>query len=153
MRLQRVRFFFVSLCCALAFAANAQSLRLGPPFDELEARLRLNPAQKEQFDVAKAATQRALLSIGLVVLEMKGRLASELSKNRPDFESLARDPDALVAQVRPHFREARDEWARLYAMMDDDQVAIARDYMDKQFAQLEKIAVQILGLVRERLRP
>jgi hypothetical protein len=58
-----------------------------------------------------------------------------------------------VAQVRPHFREARAEWARLYAMMDNDQVAIAREYMDKQFAQAEKIGAEILNLMRERLRP
>jgi hypothetical protein len=137
----------------LAAACGAQAQLLGPRYDELEARLKLNPAQKEQFDVAKGATQRALLSIGLVVLEIKGRLAAELSKDRPDFESLARDPDAIVAQVRPHFREARDEWSKLYAMMDDAQVAVARDYMDKQFAQLERIGVDIVKLLRDRLRP
>jgi hypothetical protein len=145
--------FLVSLLCALALPVQAQSFSLGPRYDDLEARLRLNPAQKQQFDVAKGATQRAILSIGLVALEIKARLATELAKERPDFESLARDPDALVAQVRPHFREARDEWARLYALMDDDQVAIARAYMDKQFAQLEKIGVDLLGFMRERLRP
>jgi hypothetical protein len=145
--------FLVSLLCALALPVQAQSFSLGPRYDDLEARLRLNPAQKQQFDIAKGATQRAILSIGLVALEIKARLATELAKERPDFESLARDPDALVAQVRPHFREARDEWARLYALMDDDQVAIARAYMDKQFAQLEKIGVDLLGFMRERLRP
>jgi hypothetical protein len=146
-----MRAFVAVLLLAATFGAQAQLL--GPRYDELEARLKLTPVQKEQFDVAKGATQRALLSIGLVVLEIKGRLAAELSKDRPDFESLARDPDAIVAQVRPHFREARDEWSKLYAMMDDAQVAIARDYMDKQFAQLEKIGVEILKLMRERLRP
>jgi hypothetical protein len=145
--------FLVSLLCALALPVQAQSFSLGPRYDDLEARLRLNPTQKQQFDVAKGATQRAILSIGLVALEIKARLATELAKDRPDFESLARDPDALVAQVRPHFREARDEWARLYALMDDDQVAIARAYMDQQFAQLEKIGVDLLGFMRERLRP
>jgi hypothetical protein len=152
MKLRLFHAFLVSIFCAVALAAQAQGFNLGPRYDELEARLKLNPAQKEQFDVAKGATQRALLSIGLVVLEIKGRLATELSKDRPDFESLARDPDAFVSQVRPHFREARAEWSRLYAMMDDDQVAIARDYMDKQFAQLEKIGAEILKLMRERLR-
>lgn len=153
MKLQLFRAFFLSLCCTLGLAAHAQSLSLGPRYDELEARLKLNPAQKVQFDVAKGATQRALLSIGLVVLEIKGRLATELAKDRPDFEFLARDPEALVAQVRPHFREARAEWSKLYAMMDDDQVAIARQYMDRQFAQLEKIGVEIVNLMRERFRP
>lgn len=153
MKLRLLHVFLISFFCALALAGHAQGFTLGPRYDELEARLRLNPAQKEQFDVARAATQRALLSIGLVVLDIKGRLATELAKDRPDFEFLTRDPDALVAQVRPHFREARTEWARLYAMMDDDQVAIAREYMDKQFTRLEKIAVEIVNLMRDRLRP
>lgn len=153
MALRLLQAFALSIFCALALDAQAQAFGFGPRYDELEAKLRLNPAQKEQFDVARAATQRALLSIGLVALEIKGRLATELSKDRPDFESLARDPEALFAQVRPHFREARTEWSRLYAMMDPEQVAIAREYMDKQFARLEKIAVEILGLMRERLRP
>lgn len=144
--------FAISVFCALALCAQAQ-FSMGLPYDELEARLRLNPAQKQQFDVARGATQRALLAIGLVVFEMKGRVASELSKNRPNFESLALDPEAIAAQVRPHFREARDEWARLYAMMDDDQVAIARDYIDRHFARLERFATEILGIMRERMRP
>jgi hypothetical protein len=145
--------FLVTMFCALALASHAQGFSLGPRYDELESRLRLNPAQKAQFDVAKGATQRALLSIGLVALEIKGRLATELAKDRPDLEFLLRDPDALVAQVRPHFREARAEWARLYAMMDDDQVAIAREYMDTQFARLENAAAEIVKLMRDRLRP
>ena len=145
--------FLLSVVCALSLGAHAQALGYGVDYDELEKRLKLKPAQKEQFDVAKGATQRALLSIGLVVLEMKGRLAAELSKNRPDFESLARDPEALVAQVQPLFREARNEWSRLYAMLDDEQAAIAREYMDKQFARIERFAVEILGIIRERLRP
>jgi hypothetical protein len=153
MNLRAAYAFLISILCVLAPAAQAQGFGFGPRYDDLEARLRLNPAQKEQFDVAKGATQRALLSIGLVALEIKTRLAAELAKDRPDFESLVRDPDALVAQVRPHFSEARAEWARLYAMMDNDQMAIAREYMDKQFAQLERIGAEILGLMRERLRP
>jgi hypothetical protein len=153
MNLRLLHAFLISIFCALAPAAQAQGFGFGPRYDDLEARLRLNPAQKEQFDVAKGATQRALLSIALVALEIKGRLAAELAKDRPDFDSLVRDPDALVDLARPHFREARAEWARLYAMMDNDQVAIAREYMDKQFAQAEKIGVEILKLMRERLRP
>jgi hypothetical protein len=145
--------FLILVFCAVALAGHAQGFSLGPRYDELEARLKLNPAQKEQFDVARGATQRALLSIGLVVFEIKGRLAAELSKDRPDFESLARDPEAILSQVRPHFREARTEWSRLYAMMDDGQAAIARDYMDKQFAQLEKIGAEIVKMFRERSRP
>jgi hypothetical protein len=144
--------FLTSLVCVLSLGAHAQAM-FGPDYDELEKRLKLKPAQKEQFEIAKSATQRALLSIGLVVLEMKGRLATELSKNRPDFDALARDPEALLAQVQPHFREARNEWSRLYAMMDDEQVAIAREYVDKQFARFERIAVEILRVVRERMRP
>ncbi len=83
---------------------------------------------------------------------MKGRLAAELAKDRPDFEALVGDPEALLVFVRPHFREARAEWAKLYATLSDEQLAIARGYGDKQLAALERAAVDILGTLRERLR-
>jgi hypothetical protein len=139
-----------TLLLLLSMGAQAQ---LGARFAELEAKLRLNAAQKVQFDAATAATQRALLSVGLVALEMKGRLAAELARDRPDVEGLLRDPDAMLSMVRPHFRDARAEWSKLYAMMDDEQVAIARDYVDRQFGSLERLGTDMLRLLRERLRP
>ena len=149
MTLHRFRAAFAAFLMALSFAAPAQDLFA---YADLEARLRLSPSQKEQFNVARAATQRALFSIGLIAMEMKGRLSAELAKDRPDFDALVGDPETLLAFVRPHFRDARAEWAKLYATMSDEQLAIAREYGERQLSSLERAAVDILGAMREKLR-
>ena len=135
----------------LPLAVNAQSLA-GPDFGDLEARLRLDPAQKAQFDEAVGATRRAMLATGLVALEMKTRIAQELAKERPDLERLLADPDALLSQVRPQWREAHDEWTHLYGMLDARQVAIARDYIERRLGALEGMGDVLKGF-RDRLRP
>ena len=132
-------------------AAHAQSLT-GPDFGDLEAKLGLDPVQKAQFDEAVAATRRAMLATGLVALEMKTRIAQELAKDRPDLERLLADPDALMSQVRPQWREAHDEWRRLYGMLDARQVAIARDYIERRLGALEGMGDLLKGF-RDRLRP
>ena len=136
----------------LPLAAPAQSMP-GMDFGDLEARLRLDPAQKAQFETAVAATRRAMLASGLVLLEMKTRLAQELAKDRPDLERLLADPDALVAQVRPQWREAHAEWTRLYGMLDARQVAIARDYVERRLGALEGMGDMLLRGFRDRLHP
>lgn len=132
-------------------AASAQSLA-GPDFGDLEAKLRLSPVQKAQFDVAVGATHRAMLATGLAAMEMKARLAQELARDRPDFERLLADPDALLSQVRPQWTEAQEEWARLYGMLDARQVAIARDYIERRLGALEGMGDMLKGF-RDRLRP
>lgn len=135
----------------LPLAASAQSLG-GPDFGDLEAKLRLSPVQKAQFDIAVGATRRAMLATGLVAMEMKARLAQELARDHPDFERLLADPDALLSQVRPQWAEAHQEWTRLYGMLDARQVAIARDYIERRLGALEGMGDALKGL-RDRLRP
>jgi hypothetical protein len=136
----------------LPLAAAAQSVP-GNEFGDLEARLRLDPVQKAQFDAAVGATRRAMLASGLVALEMKSRLAQELARDRPDLDRLLADPDALVAQVRPQWREAHEEWARFYDLLDARQVAIARDYIERRLGLLEGMGDMLLKGLRERLHP
>lgn len=116
-------------------------------FDELEKSLRLDPAQKAQFDVAVAATQRALLSVALVGLQLKDRVAGELAKPKPDLRELARAQDEVIEQARPAFQEARDEWARLYALLDPAQVARARAFVERKLRTLERIGGELRGLL------
>lgn len=147
---------FVKLLALLAMlvlplAAHAQSLA-GPDFGDLEAKLRLDAAQKAQFDTAVAATRRAMLATGLVAMEMKSRLAQELAKDRPDLGRLLADPDEMLAQVRPQWREAHEEWTRLYGMLDARQVAIARDYVERKLGALEGMGDVLKGF-RDRLVP
>ena len=136
----------------LPLAAAAQSMP-GLDFGDLEARLRLDPVQKAQFETAVGATHRAMLASGLLLMEMKARLAQELAKDRPDLDRLLADPDALVAQVRPQWREARAEWTRFYGMLDARQVAIARDYVEHRLGALEGMGDMLLRGFRDRLHP
>ena len=115
-------------------------------FRELERSLRLNPVQKEQFDVATAATQRAMVAIGLGALQAKSRVAQELLKDKPDPDAFFMAQEELVEFAKPHLRSARDEWLRLYALMDDDQVRTARAYIEGRLRRLEDIGA-ILGRV------
>ncbi|HXN16034.1 MAG TPA: hypothetical protein VN878_06635 [Usitatibacter sp.] len=116
-----------------AFGAAASEL---PSFAELEQALKLNPEQKAQFDVAVAATQRALLSVAAGGVQLKERLQQEFSKTSPDLRALAQVQEALIEQSRPFFRDARDAWARLFEMLNDDQVAIAKSRLQGPLERL-----------------
>ena len=118
-------------------------------WQELERSLRLNPFQKEQFDVAVAATQRAMVAIGLGMLQAKSRVAGELLKQKPDPDALFLAQEELIEFSKPYFRAARDEWLRLYALMDDDQVRIARNFIDEKLRRLENVA-EMLGRVLKK---
>jgi len=112
---------------ALSFSAAAQSL---PNFDQLEAKLKIRPEQKEQYDVAVAATERALLAVGLAALQMKDALSRELAKDLPDFRALVRKQDELIEQQRPLFREAGRQWEKLYKLLDAKQAKTVQAFLD-----------------------
>ena len=139
-----VRGFLVVALMAPAMA-GAQLL----DFSELERSLRLHPYQKEQFDAAAVATQRAMVAIGLGALQAKSRVAQELLKDKPDPDALMMAQEELVEFSKPHVRKARDEWLRLYAMMDDDQVRTARNFIEGRLRRLEDIGT-ILGRVLQK---
>jgi len=122
------RFFVAALLLALSFGARA-----GPfdaDFDRLELALRLKPAQKAQFDVAVGATKRALLAVAMAGLQVKERVSRELEKPRPDLNTLYDIHEQVIEQNKPLFREARDEWSKLYALLDPQQVDVAKRYIE-----------------------
>lgn len=135
MRLLRVLGAVVLL--AFSLGAGAASM---PKFDKLEQQLHLRPDQKTQFDIAVASTQRALLAVALTALQLKQQALEELAKPRPDFSTLADAHEKLVEQNRPLFKEAGEQWKKFTAMLDDDQLVIAkkylRDNLDDLFARL-----------------
>lgn len=106
----------------------------GPDFRQLERALKLRPHQKAQFDSAVASSQRAMLSVGLATLEVKERLKAEFAKPRPDLNALYDMHEQVLQQTQPVFREARDEWAKLYGVMDADQVAVAKAFIENQLS-------------------
>jgi hypothetical protein len=123
--------------CVVSLGAAASRME---GLEQLERQLRLNPEQKIQFDIAKAATQRALLSSALTGMEFKERIGRELMRPRPDLDAIFAAQEALVEQNRPLFRAARDEWVRLYALLDEDQVRIAKAYVEKTLVGMEAMA-------------
>jgi hypothetical protein len=118
---------------ALSFAAHAGT---SARWDKLEQTLKIRPEQKEQFDAAAGATQRAMLSIALSALQAKERLSEELMKARPDFNAFVELQDQVMEQNRPLLKEAREEWRKLYETLDDEQVVIAKNYLRNQLGQL-----------------
>ncbi|HET7728715.1 MAG TPA: hypothetical protein VFK48_01665 [Usitatibacter sp.] len=127
-----LRFLLAALLMGLSLGASAQRVE----FDRLEQQLRLKPHQKVQFDLATAATQRALLASAMELMQLKQRLADELQKPRPDLGTLLLQQENAFELSKPLFREAGEEWKKLYALMDDDQVAIAKRYVEEQLRGL-----------------
>lgn len=130
----RMRRFLALLLALAVFAANAGPL--DPDFERLERVLRLKPAQKEQFDVAVLSTKRALLAVAMSGLEIKERVSRELAKDRPDLNTLYSIHEQVVEQNKPLFREVREEWGRLYALLDPDQVTLAKRYLEERLSIL-----------------
>lgn len=124
----RTAVFLLSLLAAFAAAAGP----LDSDFDNLERVLRLKPEQKAQFQVAVAATQRALLAVAMSGLEVKERVSAEMAKPRPDLNILYDIHEQVVERNAPLFREARDEWSKLYGLLDPEQVTVAKRYLEKR---------------------
>ena len=123
------------LLFGFSLAASAQQVPT-PRFDELERRLQIRPEQKEQYEMAVGATKRALLAVGLSVVEMKQRLAEELAKPNPDFSVLFDGADRAFEEQRPLLEEAGREWKKLYALLDDRQVEVAKQFLLDNLGQL-----------------
>lgn len=113
----------------LAFSMAASAAPAMPRFDELKQRLQIRPDQEEQYDLAVGATKRALLSVGLSMMEMKQRLAEELMKPEPDFSHFFDNADRVFDQQRPLFEEAGREWKKLYALLDDKQIQVVKKFL------------------------
>lgn len=145
-----IRRFLLLLAVVLVALPAAAQGRLG--FEGLERSLRLSPYQKQQFDVAVTATQRAMVAIGLGAIQAKSRLAQELLKDRPDPNALLLAQDELVEFSKPHVNAARQEWVRLYAMLDDEQVRIARGFVEEKMRLLEDVASYLGKYLQDRLQ-
>lgn len=128
---RRVSNFPSFLCLFLLILSwSAAAGPLDGDFDRLERALRLKPMQKEQFEVAVASTRRSLLAVAMAGLQVKERIAQELAKPRPDLNALYDIHEQVIEQNKPLFRETRNEWQKLYALLDDEQVGIAKRYLE-----------------------
>ena len=126
--MRALRFAAAFLLLGLSMAASAQAIP-SPRFDDLERKLQIRPEQKDQFDMAVGATKRALLAVGLSVMDMKQRLAEEILKPNPDFGRFLDGADRAFDQHAPLFKEAGREWKQLYALLDAKQVEIVKGFL------------------------
>ena len=124
------RAWWAAMLVALSVGAHAGPL--DRDFQKLERALRMNPAQKEQFDIAVGATQRALLAVAMAGMQIQERMRVEMDKPRPDLNLLYDIHEQVIEQNKPLFREAREEWMRLYALLDPDQVRVAKRYIEER---------------------
>ena len=115
---------------ATTLVVSAAAGPMDRDFDRLERSLRLTPEQKEQYDVAVAATKRAFLALALSGMQVKERMERELDKDRPDLNMLYDFHDLVIQQNKPVFREAAEEWKRLHRLLDPDQVRVARRFIE-----------------------
>jgi hypothetical protein len=127
------------LLALLLFSASAAAYSINvPDFNQLERQLRLKPAQKAQFDVAVAASQRALMSVALAGLQAKERMQEEFAKPFPDLDTIFRAQADIVELSAPLFRDAGAEWERLYRMLDRAQVDAAKRFIEDQLGPFLK---------------
>ena len=130
--------FLAVLLLALPLGAAAQPPVQMPDFRALEQQLRLKPQQKAQYDVAVVSLKRTLLASASVFLELKQQLAEELLKSRPDFARLLSSQKAAFEMMSPLYGETLDEWSKLYALMSDDQVAVAKRFLEDALGKLPR---------------
>ena len=121
---------FLLALALLIFSAPtfAYEVRI-PDFPQLERQLRLTPLQKAQFDIAVAASHRALMAVALAGLQAKERFNNEFSKPLPDLNVLFRLHEEVIEMAAPPFREAAAEWDRLYRLLDRRQVEAAKRFL------------------------
>jgi hypothetical protein len=134
--MRALRFVAAIFLVGMSMAVSAASSPIPTPrFDELERQLQIRPEQKDQYDMAVGATKRALLAVGLSVMEMKQRLAEELMKPQPDFSRFFDGADRAFERQRPLFEEAGHEWKKLYALLDDRQVEVVKRFLQDNLGQ------------------
>jgi hypothetical protein len=136
----RVRSLLAAVAAFVAFglpAAHADFPGAGisfPAITKVERKLNLTPEQKEQFDVALAASKVAFLALEANHKELRQFAQKELANARPNLEALSGEFDDAMEFGRTATRKARAEWLKLYAMLSDEQVAVVRDALQEKIA-------------------
>ena len=148
---------FSVLLMAVAFVASAAPpqlvLNFNRQLERLEANLQLTPAQKVQYDVTVAATKRAMMQFAMAAMQAKARVEEELAKPRPDLNLLYELRESIVEDGKTLRREARVEWSKLYAMLDNAQVAEVKRFIEERIDRLGLLHDFLLQLIlapRER---
>jgi len=115
--------------------------------ERLERELLLTPPQKDQYVAAVTATKRLVLQMTMAGMQAKARIEEELAKPRPDLNVLWELRETLVDDSKTLRRETKEEWAKLYAMLDADQVATLKRFIDERMNNLGLLHDFFLQLV------
>jgi Spy/CpxP family protein refolding chaperone len=110
--------------------ALAQPMHGGTPLamlGKIKSQLNLNTSQAQQFDAvvaqAKAARETARANFAQVHTAMQ----TEIAKAEPDFAAVAAVADGVHQQNAALRKQVRDAWLALYANLNPEQKALARD--------------------------
>jgi hypothetical protein len=88
-----------------------------------------------------------MIQLALAGMQVKQRLEEEFAKPRPDFAVIEEARRAVIEDGRTLRREAREEWLKLYAMLDDDQVATLKRFIQDQVDQIGLLHDFMLQLI------
>ena len=138
--------FWAALGAGLAIGtitAFAQPAR-GPGFAlamlvEIEGALNLDAAQKAQFDIATTATRQTYEAARARHEQMTAVVDAEMAKARPDLAALANYQDSEMDAARVVDSAARNEWLRLYALLDDTQAAVVKTFLQERMLRIDSI--------------
>jgi len=139
-----LRAFLASLLLLLSLGAAAASITIPlpdmqmPDFKRLERELHLKPHQKAQYDVAVGSLKRTLVASAGIFAELKDQLTEELLKADPDYGRIFRSQRASWDMFRPQLQETLDEWSKLYALLEDDQVVIAKRFLRENLPEFPR---------------
>lgn len=144
MRISSMRATLAICALLVSLAAGASAF---PKLDQFGKSLNLTPPQQAQFDVAVAATQRALVAAAFEGVRLKAQVQDEFAKPRPDLEAIARAREESAARLKPLHDASRAEWLKLYALLGDDQVAIVKGFLEERLGHLEALQKFVLSLM------
>lgn len=139
-----LRLYVAIATLLVSLAAGASAF---PKLDQFGKSLNLTPPQQEQFDVAVAATQRAVFAAAFEGMKLKALLQDEFAKPRPDLEAIARAREESAARLKPLHDASRAEWLKLYALLGDDQVAIVKGFLEERLGQLDALQKFVMSLM------
>lgn len=103
----------------------------------VQAQLKLNTSQQQQWDNAVALSQAAHGEMRASFAQLKAATQAELAKSSPDLSSLATQADQLRQQTSPARAQARAAWLALYDTFSPEQKLVARDAINARLARME----------------
>ncbi len=113
---------------ALAHGAeNARAPWLEHMLTALKGKLTLDTSQQMLWNHAFAQSLAAREAARSGRLRLRDAMEAELAKTEPDLARIAALADDVHANTQAAWRQARDEWLKLYATFAPDQKMVVRD--------------------------